>query len=185
MPPACRPPRFRTFAEKINWDKPFSRARLSPDSPIRRKQDRRDFLINAPLGFKHGLSGPNGFNSGQGVGLLLDRIAFPESGIASFDDLPIPFRCVATDMQSGEAVVLRDGSLARSGARLDGHPRRIHSRGDQRTRAGGRRHGAKHSRGNRARLWMPTWSSPWNCVFPPATSRNSNLCRECSRAPST
>ncbi|MGA7335448.1 MAG: patatin-like phospholipase family protein, partial [Candidatus Sulfotelmatobacter sp.] len=41
-----------------------------------------------------------------------DRIAFPFSRIASFDDLPIPFRCVATDMLSGDRVVLRDGSLA-------------------------------------------------------------------------
>jgi NTE family protein len=48
------------------------------------------------------------------VGLLLDRIAFPESGIASFDELPIPFRCVATDMLSGEGVVLHDGSLSQA-----------------------------------------------------------------------
>ena len=78
----------------------------------RRKQDGREFLINAPLGLKHGLSGPNGFNAGQGVGLLLDRIAYPESNVASFDDLPIPFRCVATDMLSGEGVVLRKGPLS-------------------------------------------------------------------------
>ena len=50
------------------------------DLSYRRKQDRRDFLINARLGLKHGFSGPNGFNPGHGVGLLLDRIAFPESG---------------------------------------------------------------------------------------------------------
>src|SRR6202034_4701325 len=80
----------------------------------RRKQDRRDYQIEAALGLKHGLSGPNGFDSGHGVGLLLDRIAFPESGIAAFDDLPIPFRCVATDMLSGEGVVLRDGPLAQA-----------------------------------------------------------------------
>ena len=48
------------------------------------------------------------------MGLLLDRIAFPESGVASFDDLPIPFRCVATDMLSGEGVVLREGPLAQA-----------------------------------------------------------------------
>ncbi len=46
------------------------------------------------------------------MGLLLDRIAYSESGIASFDDLPIPFRCVATDMLSGEGVVLQQGALA-------------------------------------------------------------------------
>ncbi len=103
------PAEIETFAEKIDWDEAFLPETIYTQLSYRRKQDRRDFLINAPLGLKHGLNGPNGFNSGQGVGLLLDRIAFPESGIASFDDLPIPFRCVATDMLSGEAVVLRDG----------------------------------------------------------------------------
>ncbi len=108
------PAEMQKFVERIDWD-----AALRPEPgytqlSYRRKQDRRDFLINAPLGLKHGLNGPNGFNSGQGVGLLLDRVAFPESGAASFDDLPIPFRCVATDMLSGEGVVLRDGPLAQA-----------------------------------------------------------------------
>src|SRR5579863_823613 len=108
------PGEIRTFAEKIDWDEA-----LLPEPPyselsFRRKEDSRDFLINAPLGLKHGLNGPNGYNPGQGVGLLLDRIAFPTSGISSFDDLPIPFRCVATDMQNGDAVVLHDGPLAQA-----------------------------------------------------------------------
>lgn len=45
---------------------------------------------------------------------MLDRIAFPYSTISTFDDLPIPFRCVATDMQDGTEVILKDGSLAQA-----------------------------------------------------------------------
>ena len=108
------PADIQKFAEQIDWDEVFLPEPTYSQLAYRRKQDRRDFLVNAPLGLKHGLSGPNGFNAGHGVGLLLDRIAFPESGDASFDDLPIPFRCVATDMQSGEAVVLHDGPLAQA-----------------------------------------------------------------------
>jgi NTE family protein len=108
------PDEMKVFAEKINWDEALSPAPSYSQVSYRRKQDRRDFLINAPLGLKHGLSGPNGYNPGQGVGLLLDRIAFPESGISSFDDLPIPFRCVATDMQSGDEVILHEGSLSQA-----------------------------------------------------------------------
>ena len=92
------PAEIQKFVEKIDWDEAFLPEPGYTQISYRRKQDRRDFLINAPLGLKHGLRGPNGFNSGHGVGLLLDRIAFPESGVASFDDLPIPFRCVATDV---------------------------------------------------------------------------------------
>ena len=108
------PAEIHKFAEDIDWDEVFLPEPTYRELSYRRKQDRRTFLINTPLGLKHGLNGPNGFNSGQGVGLLLDRIAFPQSGIATFDDLPIPFRCVATDMLSGQAVVLKDGSLARA-----------------------------------------------------------------------
>ncbi len=108
------PAEIKTFAEKINWDQALSPGPVYSQLSFRRKQDARDFLVEAPLGLKHGLSGPNGYNSGQAVGLILDQIAFPESGIPSFDDLPIPFRCVATDMQSGDAVVLHDGSLSQA-----------------------------------------------------------------------
>ena len=106
------PDEIRDFALQVNWDQALLPEPMYRDLSFRRKQDRRDFLVKAPLGLKQGLEGPNGYNPGQGVGLLLDRIAFPQSTISSFDDLPIPFRCVATDMQSGEAIVLHDGPLA-------------------------------------------------------------------------
>jgi len=106
------PDEIRDFAEKIDWDTTLLPEPTYSQLSYRRKQDRRDFQVDAPLGLKHGLNGPNGVNPGHGVGLLLDRIAFAESDLASFDDLPIPFRCVATDMLSGEGVVLHDGPLA-------------------------------------------------------------------------
>ena len=102
------------FAQQVDWASATAPEPTYQELSYRRKQDRRNYQVEAKLGLKHGLSGPNGFNPGQGVGLLLDRIAYPESGIASFDDLPIPFRCVATDMQSGDRVVLHDGSLPRA-----------------------------------------------------------------------
>jgi NTE family protein len=45
---------------------------------------------------------------------LIDRETLPYSQLSSFDQLPIPFRCVATDLVSGSEVVFRDGSLARA-----------------------------------------------------------------------
>jgi NTE family protein len=106
------PTEIKDFAESVDWDDALLSEPTYRQLAYRRKQDHREYQIDAKLGLKHGLSGPNGFNPGHGVGLLLDRIALPESGIASFDDLPIPFRCVATDILSGDRVVLHDGSLA-------------------------------------------------------------------------
>ena len=108
------PVEMRQFVETINWDEALASEPSYSQLSYRRKQDRRMDQIPAQLGLKNGLSGPLGFSAGHGVGLLLDRIAFPYSTVASFDDLPIPFRCVATDMLTGDRVVLKDGSLAQS-----------------------------------------------------------------------
>lgn len=108
------PAQIEDFALKIDWDQAFLPEPTYTQLSYRRKQDRRNFQIKASLGLKHGLNGPNGFNAGQGVELLLDEIALPESGVSDFDQLPIPFRCVATDMVGGDAVVLHDGRLAQA-----------------------------------------------------------------------
>jgi NTE family protein len=105
---------IQKFAASIDWSDVMLPEPTYGQLAYRRKQDHRNYQIDAPLGLKHGLMAPNGLNPGQGVGLLLDRIAFPDSAIRSFDDLPIPFRCVATDMLSGDRVVLKNGSLAMS-----------------------------------------------------------------------
>ena len=48
------------------------------------------------------------------ISLVFSRQTLPYDNIGSFDNLPIPFRAVATDMVSAEAVVLKEGSLARA-----------------------------------------------------------------------
>jgi NTE family protein len=162
---------MKVFAEKINWDEALSPAPSYSQISYRRKQDRRDFLINAPLGLKRGLSGPNGYNPGQGVGLLLDRIAFPESGISSFDDLPIPFRCVATDMQSGDEVILHDGSLSqavRASMAIPG----MFTPGKLTDACSPTAAWCKTFPWKPCAKWIRISSSLSNCVFRPATSRN-------------
>lgn len=82
---------------------------------FRRKEDRRN--IPAPVTLKgriNSLNLPNALNSGQEIGLLFDRVTLPYAGVTNFDDLPIPFRAVGTDMVKGESVTLKSGSLARS-----------------------------------------------------------------------
>ncbi len=106
------PEEIEKFAYAIDWDEAMLPEPTYDQLSYRRKQDRRDYQIGAALGLKKGFNGPNGFSAGHGVGLLLDRFTFPYSDINSFDDLPIPFRCVATDMTSGDEIVLHDGSLS-------------------------------------------------------------------------
>jgi NTE family protein len=83
-----------------------------PALSFRRKQDAREVANSIQIGLREGATLPPGLNSGQQINLMLDRETLPYSGLASFDDLPIPFRCVSTELISGRAHVFQDGSLA-------------------------------------------------------------------------
>jgi NTE family protein len=105
---------IHSYALSIDWTQLLRPVPSYRDLSYRRKQDARNYQLTTELGLRHGIRGPNGLNPGQDVGLLLDRIALPYSAIPSFDELPTPFRCVATDMLNGNEVILKDGSLAQS-----------------------------------------------------------------------
>ncbi len=49
---------------------------------------------------------------GQNLEIALKRLTLPVVSIDDFDELPIPFRAVATDIVTGEAVVIDSGDLA-------------------------------------------------------------------------
>jgi NTE family protein len=102
------------FVGGINWAAVLSGQVPFPALSYRRKEDRLAFPNRLELGLKHGLSLPNGLNSGAAVGLLLDREMLPYYDLKNFDDLPIPFRCVATDITTGKEHVFKDGSLAQA-----------------------------------------------------------------------
>ncbi|HTS60199.1 MAG TPA: patatin-like phospholipase family protein [Terriglobales bacterium] len=102
----------RTLVNEINWDQVMAGQTPFNDLSYRRKQDARDYPNSLEFGIRKGVQFPEGFNSGQQVSLILDKVALPYSEIKSFNDLPIPFACVATDLVSGKPKVFRDGSLS-------------------------------------------------------------------------
>ena len=106
------PAEVRELINGIDWDQVLSGVTPFRDLSFRRKQDARDFPGQLEFGLRGGLQFPSGFNTGQEVNLVLDNVALPYSEIASFNDLPIPFACVSTDLISGKPHVFRDGSLA-------------------------------------------------------------------------
>ena len=54
---------------------------------------------------------PSGFIAGQNILNFLNGLAMSYRGNIEFKNLPVPFACVATDLSSGEAVVLDRGEL--------------------------------------------------------------------------
>jgi NTE family protein len=108
------PAQIRQLVSQINWDQVLSGDIPFPDVSYRRKQDQVAFPNRLEFGLRHGLSLPSGLNSGQSVGLILDQAVLPTYSVNSFDELPIPFRCVATDLTTGNKKVFDRGSLAQA-----------------------------------------------------------------------
>src|SRR6201996_1217091 len=97
----------------LDWQEAFRDAPPRRDLAFRRKQDDRNFLVRLPLGLKHGqILLPKGFIQGQKLQETLRQLTLPFSNNTDFDTLPTPFRAVATDLESGSAVLLDKGDLA-------------------------------------------------------------------------
>lgn len=82
------------------------------EQSIRRKQDDAINYIGPEVGFgKQGFGLQKGVVSGVSLEAKLRQLS-KAKGYYDFDKLPIPFRAVATDIETGEAVVLKSGELA-------------------------------------------------------------------------
>ena len=96
----------------LNWQTAFHDRPPREDLTLRRKQEDENFLVTFPLGVRgHKVVLPKGLIEGQGLSQLLRRLTLPVARVSNFDDLPTPFRAVATDLESGEGVVLGSGDL--------------------------------------------------------------------------
>jgi len=79
---------------------------------FRRKSDDGRYFGGIEFGVHRGrLVGRRGAASGQKFNNLMSTATLRSAGIHRFDDLPIPFRAVATDLQSGTAYVMDHGDL--------------------------------------------------------------------------
>jgi NTE family protein len=100
----------------IDWEDAFNDNIPREDRSFRRKRDDDLYLIKHKpgIGDDGKIKLPTGFLQGQKIDLIFKELALPVSDIRDFDELSIPFRAVATDITTGEAVVLGSGDLAKS-----------------------------------------------------------------------
>ncbi len=97
---------------EIDWDSAFSDSTNRASLPMRQKLDETDFLIDFEVGVdERGLSVPKGVLQGQKLRLILNDIFRGVMLVDDFDDLPIPFRAVASDIEHGDHVVLHKGDV--------------------------------------------------------------------------
>lgn len=57
---------------------------------------------------------PSGVVRGTAIMRLLERVTWPAQAVRDFTQLPLPFAAVATDVETGDAVVLTTGVLAQA-----------------------------------------------------------------------
>lgn len=98
---------------RIDWDAAFASRVERPELSLRRKEQDFELPPLVEFGVSNGqLRAPNSAVSSRGLEILLRRYTLPARHVSDFDHLPIPFRAVATDMETGQAVILREGDLA-------------------------------------------------------------------------
>jgi NTE family protein len=103
------------LVESMDWAAALSDAPARKMLSFRRKQDEREFPINFELGYRDGdLLLPKGAIQGQKLDLLLRELTLHASHTGDFDELPIPLRIIASDIVTGDAVVMSGGDLALS-----------------------------------------------------------------------
>jgi NTE family protein len=101
--------------QNIDWKDVFVDDPNREDRSFRRKQDDALYLFKARPGFNDGkIELPLAYIHGQKFDLQLNRLTAGVNQVQDFDQLPIPYRAVATDLETGREVVLKSGSLARS-----------------------------------------------------------------------
>ena len=108
------PDDIKAFVARIHWSGVLNGEVPFQALSYRRKEDKLAYPNRLEFGLRHGIGVPSGFNSGAAVGLLFDRTLMPYYDLKNFDDLPIPFRCVATELRTGNKHVFEDGSLAQA-----------------------------------------------------------------------
>lgn len=105
------PGEMEEFLKGLDWNEVMSDATPRRELFYRRKRDDQRYLFEMGLNW----GGPKmgtGMAAGQKFNNLMEYITLRTGAVTNFDQLPIPYRAVATDLQSGTPYVIDHGSVA-------------------------------------------------------------------------
>lgn len=104
---------LKQAVESMNWDAIFDTSAPRNGLTYRRKQQEAEFPVKPSFGVVGSrLNAPEALVSDANLLLQLRRLVGTRAAVADFDELPIPFRAVATDIETGQKVVLDHGDIA-------------------------------------------------------------------------
>jgi NTE family protein len=93
-----------------NWDELLAGVLSRRNLSMAEKEESEKFFFSLPFKEKKILL-PEGLVAGQSVYDVLSYFASPGYAIRNFQELEIPFLCVAADIETGEYVTLKNGYL--------------------------------------------------------------------------
>ncbi|WP_294664143.1 patatin-like phospholipase family protein [uncultured Fusobacterium sp.] len=108
------PDQIENILIDINWNGYISGELDNKKIPLEKKLNNQKYAATVRYDKEFNLSLPKGFGSTEIIYLRLKKLLANVDNINDFDKLPIPLRIVATDLNSGKAVALSKGDLARA-----------------------------------------------------------------------
>ena len=109
------PANLEKFVLKADWAEIFRDKPPRDEIAVLRKVDDYKTLFAPEFGVKDGgLALPKGVIAGVSIEAFFRVLADRTPSVTNFDKLPIPFRAMATDIETGESIALDHGSLAQA-----------------------------------------------------------------------
>jgi NTE family protein len=98
------------IVRSIDWDLIISNRVSFETVAFEEMEYYNRYLLEFPI--KNGkISLPSGLIEGQMLSEVLQYFTWPARKYGNFDDFPIPFRCIATDISTGAPIIFKDGYL--------------------------------------------------------------------------
>lgn len=98
------------IAKRMNWDQILSNQSSLRNIIMEEKDEYDKYDLELPW-VNHFFRISTGVLEGQELWLKFSELLFPVYKIKNFDSLDIPFKCIATDISTGQAVVLDSGEI--------------------------------------------------------------------------
>jgi NTE family protein len=107
------PAEIEQFLVSQDWNELFTDEPDRKDIGFRRKSEDFLNLSKFTIGYRDGsFRAAKAIFEAEKIGILFETTFLPVAGTRDFDRLPIPFRAVAADLETGQMVVIGSGRLA-------------------------------------------------------------------------
>lgn len=101
---------IEALARDIDWELLLSNQSSLSSVFMAEKDEYGKYIVELSRE-KHRFRLPSGILEGQELWLKFSELFFPVSNIKNFGQFNIPFKCIATDVGTGEAVIMENGEI--------------------------------------------------------------------------